>query len=546
MKRFFRYAVAFTAVIVCVLGCCFSASDVVTVKEDAKIEYGSCEKHVYGNNGEYTVVGEATCSATATMYRKCVVCGYNDIFTTPKNPDNHTLVSTDWSYNPKPTCTNGGIRYKVCYDCDSIVVQEDVPADPGAHVASDKTVIVKEPTCTNEGISAPECRYCGVLFDYEAIPVKAENHVVTDNWIVTHMPTCNENGVLTGICDECGKVGDRRPIEPTGNHTPAEEWITDTEPTCTADGQKSQHCTVCDTPCNIQVLPAIPDNHSFSEEYTIDKEQTCISEGSMSKHCAYCDAKTDVYSININPDAHSYNDEWIVTKEPTCDKSGLKHQVCTLCGKDSVATMIAPVAHTYTDEYEVIKESADGLSAQVKYICTVCSYEYVTVLVYGSPDDGGDIGDGTVKYYPIIPAGNTVVKVDFETLIISNVRKEMTVAELMKKFTNSSVFAIYNADNRFISEEDLITTGSRFNYATNDNWNTDYYISVTGDLDSDGRITAADARIVLRAAAKLENLDGAYAVAADVNLDGKVLASDARKTLLVAAGLERFDNTYEY
>lgn len=546
MKRIIKYGIVLLTAVICVLGCSVAFADVTTVTDDAKIEYGECEKHVYANNGEYIVVGEASCSASATMYRKCVVCGFNDIFTTPKNPDNHTLISTDWSYNPKPNCTNGGVRYKVCYDCDAIVEQENVPADPSAHVAGVTGIVVKAPTCTNEGISASECRYCSVMFDYQAIPVKAENHVVTDNWIVTQMPTCNEKGALTGMCDECGKAADRRDIDPTGAHTPAEEWVVDKEPDCVSDGQKSQHCTLCDTPCNIQAVPAVPDKHNFAEDYTVDKEATCISEGSMSKHCLNCDAKTDVYSININPDAHSYTDNWIVTKEPTCDKSGLKHQICTLCGKESVSTMIAPLPHTYPDEYEIIKESADGLSAQVKYTCTQCAYEYITVVVFGTPDDGGDVGDGTVKYYPIIPVSNTVVKVDYETLVISNVRKEMTVAELMKKFTNSNVFAIYDAENRFISEEDTITTGSRFNYTTGNGWSTDYYISVTGDLDSDGRITAADARLVLRCAAKLDSLEGAYAVAADVNLDGKVLASDARKTLLVAAGLERFDNTYEY
>ena len=535
MKRFFKYAVVLLLAVICIMTCIFASA----------AEYGSCVTHVYPNNGEYTVVGEATCTATATMYRKCVVCGYNDIFKTPKNPDNHILVSTDWAYNPKPNCTNGGIRYKVCFDCNEIIAQEDVPADPNAHVAGEINIVVKEPTCSTEGTKAKKCRYCSELFDYEPIAVNAENHVVTENWIVTQLPSCNEQGYLTGLCDECGKAADKRPIEPTGIHTPADEWIVDAEPICVKDGSKSQHCTVCDTPCNVTAIPATPDIHIFSDEYTIDVTPTCSGEGSMSKHCLNCDEKTDVYSLDIDPSAHSYSDEWIVTKEPTCSKTGLKHQVCTLCGKDSVSTMIATVDHKYPEEYEIVKESADGLSAQVKYTCTDCGNEYITVIVFGDNNGNGDIGDGSRDYMKLIPVNKTVVKVDYDQLIVSNVKKNMTVGELMNKFSNSSIFVVYSTDGRLINEEDIITTGCRFNYSTVGGMNTNYYVSVTGDVDGDGNVNASDARHILRAAAQIETLTGAYFVAADVNLDGKVNALDARRTLRVAANLEYFIETYD-
>ena len=535
MKRFFKYAVVSLVVTICAMICITASA----------ADYGSCETHIYPNNGEYTVVGEATCTATATMYRKCVVCGFNDIFKTPKNPDNHTLVSTDWAYNPKPNCMNGGIRYKICYDCNKVVAQENVAADPAAHVAGEINITVKEPTCSTEGTKAKKCRYCSELFDFEPIAVNAENHVVTNNWSVALLPGCNTQGSLAGYCDECGKAVAERPIEPTGAHTPSEEWIVDAEPDCITDGSKSQHCSVCDTPCNSTTIPATPDKHNFSEEYTIDKAPTCSSEGEMSKHCLTCDEKTSVYPLDIDPTAHSYNNEWIVTKEPTCSKTGLKHQECILCGKNSVSTMIATVEHTYPEEYEIIKESADGLSAQVKYTCTECGNEYITVVVFGNNDNNGDIGDGSKDYMKLIPLSNTVVKVDYGTLIISNVRKEMTVGELMKKFSNSSIFVVYSADHKIINEENLITTGCRFNYSTVGGMNTNYYVSVTGDVDGDGKINAADARLILRASAQLESLTGAYFIAADVNCDGKVNALDARKTLRVAASLEYFKETYE-
>lgn len=58
-----------------------------------------------------------------------------------------------------------------------------------------------------------------------------------------------------------------------------------------------------------------------------------------------------------------------------------------------------------------------------------------------------------------------------------------------------------------------------------------------GDVNYDKQITAADARLVLRKAAKLEMMPIPTQIA-DVNKDGIITAADARKILRVAASLE--------
>lgn len=58
------------------------------------------------------------------------------------------------------------------------------------------------------------------------------------------------------------------------------------------------------------------------------------------------------------------------------------------------------------------------------------------------------------------------------------------------------------------------------------------------DVNRDGKVTAADARLALRCSAKLEKLDVVRFIAADVNNDNKVTAADARKILRKAAGLD--------
>ena len=61
---------------------------------------------------------------------------------------------------------------------------------------------------------------------------------------------------------------------------------------------------------------------------------------------------------------------------------------------------------------------------------------------------------------------------------------------------------------------------------------------VRGDVNGDGRITSADARLALRAAVNLEALTEIQRLAADVDKDNNVRSADARMILRAAVGLE--------
>lgn len=63
-----------------------------------------------------------------------------------------------------------------------------------------------------------------------------------------------------------------------------------------------------------------------------------------------------------------------------------------------------------------------------------------------------------------------------------------------------------------------------------------------GDLDSDGKITAKDARLVLRATVRLEQLSDDVLRRADYYGSGKILSANARTTLRISVGL---DDIYE-
>ena len=62
--------------------------------------------------------------------------------------------------------------------------------------------------------------------------------------------------------------------------------------------------------------------------------------------------------------------------------------------------------------------------------------------------------------------------------------------------------------------------------------------ALMGDLDADGALSAADARLALRAAVGLEELDAEKTKLADADGDGGLSAADARLILRAAVGLE--------
>ena len=68
--------------------------------------------------------------------------------------------------------------------------------------------------------------------------------------------------------------------------------------------------------------------------------------------------------------------------------------------------------------------------------------------------------------------------------------------------------------------------------------NIAYVSYLKGDINNDGNVTAADARLALRAASQLKMLSETEKYLADVNGDGKITAADARKILQESASIE--------
>ncbi len=112
-------------------------------------------------------------------------------------------------------------------------------------------------------------------------------------------------------------------------------------------------------------------------------------------------------------------------------------------------------------------------------------------------------------------------------------------ADTITAMIENDYFTVVDKNGDKLAGNSPVGTGSSIRVLDKDgNTLNEYTVIVPTDIDGNGKTTAADARLALRASAKIDTIDGVYAVAADANNDKKITAMDARTILRKAAGLE--------
>lgn len=97
----------------------------------------------------------------------------------------------------------------------------------------------------------------------------------------------------------------------------------------------------------------------------------------------------------------------------------------------------------------------------------------------------------------------------------------------VQSFTaNVKESGLYRVTMNVTAGKDKFKTSASFDYEKG---------QMLGDVIADGRITASDARKVLRYAAKLESYSLNIEINGDINRDGKITSADARLILKIAA-----------
>lgn len=119
---------------------------------------------------------------------------------------------------------------------------------------------------------------------------------------------------------------------------------------------------------------------------------------------------------------------------------------------------------------------------------------------------------------------STYAKGIYSTAFPNRIELKATIGTLGEQYIKENCTNYYTSGNQIISGQKPTTTPEQTS-------------GKLGDVDGDGKINTADARLVLQAYVKIKELNKEQKELADVNKDGKINTSDARQILKYYVGI---------
>ena len=504
--------------------------------------------------------GTATCTEKAV----CTFPGCGESYGSPLG---HNYSAT-FTVDTAATCTTAGSQSKHCSRCDSKTEITPIPAlghTGGTATCTEKAICTRcteaygnalghnysttftvdaAATCTTAGSQSRHCSRCDSKTAITPIPALGHTGGTA---------TCTEKAV----CSRCSIAYG----EPLG-HNYSATFTTDIAATCTTAGSQSRHCSRCDSKTAITSIPALGHTggtanctekavcsrcheaygnalgHNYLATFTVDSAATCTTAGSQSKHCSRCDSKTEVTSVPAlghiggtatctekavctrcsvaygNALGHDYATTFTIDTAAKCETEGSKSHHCLRCDAKTDVTAIPATSHSWSAWVEVTPATfnTEGLE---KHTCSICGKEETR----------------SIPKLKVI--NDDKVLVDGDYIFFSEAMKQ---ADFLKCFENAGI-SIYDKNGNPLKNDSPVGSGATLVLKNG----KEYTVILLGDINGDGNISAADARLVLRASARLDTLNEWQTLAADVNADGNISASDARRILRVSARLDTPD-----
>lgn len=371
-----------------------------------------------------------------------------------------------------------------------------------------ETVAGSSASCVSSGITdSVICKNCKMLLSGGS-PIPELGHEE-----ISHQkksPTCTEIGWNEySTCSRCD-YSTYSELPATG-HTE----VTDTavSPSCTDKGlTEGKHCSVCNTVTVKQnEIPALGHKEVIDPPVNPSCTETGLSEG---KHCSVCNAVTvkqnEIPALGHKEIQHS-------EKAATCISGGNTAFVtCERCDYSTFeATEIDKNNHINTENVPDSPATEEKVGYTAGVYCNDCKkyisgHEVIPVLEKAFTDSENARAE---ENYILVNSGLTAKK------LLSQARKNAVIKDI---------------SGTAINENTLPATGMTLVLPDA----TVMTLIIMGDTDGDGKISAADARLALRASVGLEKLSGAQNTAAEVDKKAEITASDARLILRASVGLE--------
>ena len=323
----------------------------------ADMKIASSWSHIGGGHDYVITVILPTCTAKGYTKHECSICG-DSYMTDITEETGHSFG--DWIISTKPTCSDDGIKYRVCH-CG--YTETDVAQSTGH---SYEILSEIKATCKNGGYITYKCSSCGETMTEETnmLPHNYEKKYVSKSflqWLIEHILNIlfgyEGNNAYYYKCTVCGKIAD---VDDSAviRTASAQEICEHEAGDWTVDAEHSyleiRKCGKCEKIIEARNICT----HNYGEGYAYNNE-------SHWHECSVCGDAVDMA-------AHEVDFEW------AGDKNAHWHE-CTVCGdKQNVKT------HTNTKNKHICDTCGRKLSdheggtatCSEKAICTICGEKY--------------------------------------------------------------------------------------------------------------------------------------------------------------------------
>ena len=225
-------------------------------------------------------------------------------------------TTTDWVIDKAPTCTNTGLRHKVCSVCGVNYNYETLATVSTAHVRGEEVKEnVIDPNCTKDGSYdvVVYCTECNKELSRVTKTTTKLGHKrgseVKENVVD---PTCTQNGSYDSVyyCTKCSEELSRvtKTTTKLGHKRGSEVKENVVDPTCTQNGSCDVvvYCTRC--------------NAILSSTHVITAEMI-DHEWNESKQCKYCNC--DYFSQDLKFTLSSSGTSYVVSGRGSCVDSDI-------------------------------------------------------------------------------------------------------------------------------------------------------------------------------------------------------------------------------
>ena len=471
----------------------------ISVNSSVRLNHNGHEKNwlrfVPATNGTYYFYSDCSCDTYGQIFDE----NFNSIYTNDDGGYNGNFLISFYANAGKVYYLTSRLYDSGSYASNVRLVLAD-NADNHSYRETDRT----NATCTSNGEIEYKCSDCG---KEKTETINKTGH--TSVKVKGKAATCTEKGLTDGVkCSVCGTViTAQRTINALGHK---EVKVAGKAATCTKKGlTDGVGCSVCG-----MILTGLEEIKALGHKYADGKCTVCSASDPNYKPAETTTAKPAETTTAKQAEKTTAKPAETTTAKPA--ETTTAKQAETTTAKQAETTTVKPAETTTAKPAETTTaKPAETTTAKKPETTTAKKAETTTK----KSDDKKELSlvEGCKQ---VLDNAKKTVSVVLEKA------SGMTIDDFIKMFTDT--IKVESDKNG------LAYNGMKFKHGENE-----YTVIIKGDTEADGKITAKDARKILRISARLESPDEVTRSAADIDSNSKVTAAEARAVLRYAAKLSK-------